>query len=135
VHGWIDVRVTLDRVAVDASVSDVPSDSLAGLVSALIHVASGVAQASVVWHLEPEEWEWTFQSSRDRAGADLVTFRAACPLFPTVEAGLPRGKLLHAMILALTRLRAENAWETDEHAWSWPFPEALLERLRRMASV
>ena len=126
-HGWIEARLLANEVVVQESVSDVPTDSLASLVSALIHMANGVSEASVTWHLEPEEWAWSFQSQGDE-----VCFRATSAVLPEFEVRLPQRRLLQTMMVALTRLRADPAWEAEERAWSWPFPDASLQRLRAL---
>ena len=126
-HGWLDVEVSTPEWRVSRSVSDVPCDSLAHLVEALLLLATGVRSARVEWSLEPAYWHWSFEVEGHEvlvavSGSSGQGERARLPLGPT----------LRVFCRSLLRLRSDPAWSREDASltWSWPFPSDGLDRLR-----
>lgn len=129
-HGWMTTE--LNGIALD--VSDVPCDSLAGLIIALSNIQRGRSTASVDWSLEPEYGAWIF---RQQGALVEVFIRENSVSDSVLVAELPRTQFIRKMTNALERLEAVFQAMTDKDAditWSWPFPSLELSKLQRQTN-
>ena len=124
-HGWMSVRVGDSEL----DVSDVPCDSLYGLVKIMERLLSGSLSETVEWSLEPEYAEWIFERCDDEIAFSLKTNSQSAPLL--VERGA-KLQIIDQIIDALSQLEREKCWvsDTELRTWSWPFPALELSRLK-----
>lgn len=129
-HGWLSVEVSTAQWSRSEVVSDVPSDSLAQLMSSLLLIAKGSPHEVVEWSLEPESWHWIFNAE----GTSSLELSVTGEMGQVFVAHLPRTAALSQFCRSLLRLRSDTAWESEqsERTWSWPFPDESLSRLKSL---
>lgn len=129
-HGWIEVRLSSEKKEVKLDVSDVPCDSLRGLVAALSRIIQGSTQEIVEWSLEPDYAEWLFVRAGDELQLTVTIPNHSTPKFSV------RGnyrKVIYSLLKSLCDLQANPVWESPaamETVWSWEFPSTQLIALK-----
>lgn len=111
-------------------VSDVPSDSIRGLISSLSMLMQGMRECSVDWSLEPEYAQWTF--CRNDATLEFTITNSHSKNLQLGYRGNLRS-IIHRIIKRLSDLAADNCWSSTERCtkiWSWPFPKEELVQLK-----
>ncbi|MCX7397144.1 MAG: hypothetical protein NT138_05630 [Planctomycetales bacterium] len=113
-------------------VSDVPCDSIRGVVSSLSILLQGNSEATVEWSLEPGYAKWILL--RNGTTLEFVIMHSERSDRQLVYCGKFR-EIVHRFIKALCDLAAEQ-FGSDENlptaVWSWPFPKQELKQLRAL---
>jgi len=106
-------------------VSDVPCDSLNGLIMAMRKFVAGSEEEEVEWSLEPGYEKWYFERENDATCFRIVDGRGIEVLL--VTNGI---SLVSNIVEKLGDL--QNKWKDDPEYrnWSWDFPSELLDKLR-----
>jgi hypothetical protein len=134
-NGWMKVAVSSLDSDVSFYASDVPCDSLRGLVTVLGRILDGSAKEVVEWSLEPEYAEWVLVRDKDQIEL-LVNFPRGP--FPTFRYKGTAMKVIRRICKSLRDLQCDSAWQrpdASESIWSWDFPDdqlaVLLQRIRK----
>jgi hypothetical protein len=121
-----------DQVWHEEDVSDVPCDSIRGVVSSLSILLQGNSEATVEWSLEPGYAKWILL--RNGTTLEFVIMHSERSDRQLVYCGKFR-EIVHRFIKALCDLAAEQ-FGSDENlptaVWSWPFPKQELKQLRAL---
>lgn len=134
-NGWMKVAVSSFDSDVSFYASDVPCDSLRGLVTVLDRMLDGSAKEVVEWSLEPEYAEWVLVRDKDQ-----IELLVNCPsgTFPTFRYKGTAMKVIRSICKSLRDLQCDSAWQkpnASESIWSWDFPDdqlaVLLQRVRK----
>ncbi len=123
-HGWMPVTVEADGQEYRDEVSDVPLDSLLHFSWCLIRLQSGQEQTRCEWSLEPAYSVWSFHQQDGQ-----VKFQISVESTERFSTSVPLDSFLKKATNALTKLH--RSWPEDPTGWSYPFPIAELEKLRR----
>ena len=131
-HGWIRVKIVAGDQVWHEDVSDVPCDSIRGIVSSLSILLQGNSEATVEWSLEPGYAKWILL--RNGTTLDFVIMHSERSDRQLVYCGKFR-EIVNRFIKALCDLAAEPCW-SDENlptaVWSWPFAEQELKQLKAL---
>jgi hypothetical protein len=128
--GWMEILISSPSDEISLNVSDVPCDSLYGLLEVLTRLFDGSTEEVVEWSLEPEYAKWIFRREGDEI--ELSVSRAADPVTGFIFR-CEASKLIHRIYKSLRNLETDPAWEAEdakERAWSWDFPSDRLVALR-----
>ncbi len=131
-HGWMSVQVVADDQHWHCDVSDVPCDSIRGLISSLSMLMQGVSECAVDWSLEPEYAQWTF--CRNETAVEFTIIEPRSINIQLAYRGNLRS-MIHRIIKRLCDLAADRCWSSPEFCtkiWSWPFPVEELDRLKTL---
>jgi hypothetical protein len=130
-HGWMEIVISSPSTKIVSNVSDVPCDSLYGLVKALLRLVEGSNEELVEWSLEPEYMGWIFK----QYGNDIeFTVKNPSDLLPTFVYLSEASKLIHCFYNSLRDLEVNQIWQqpdTADRIWSWEFPSSLLATLKQ----
>jgi hypothetical protein len=130
-HGWMEIVLSSSSTEIVKNVSDVPCNSLYGLVIALLRLTEGSSEEIVEWSLEPEYMEWIFQKN----GHDIeFIVKVPSDSIPVFVYKCEASKLIHRFYKSLGDLETIPVWEqpdSTERIWSWEFPNSLLATLKQ----
>ena len=125
--GWMTVQ--LDEFSFN--VSDVPCDSLRGLISVISRILSGSMKEEVVqWSLEPDYATWIFQRIDDNSiSLSITTDSKTKPIHLLTDS---TSIIVDPILSALNNLGEHEIWanDSDLRIWSWDFPYKQLQRLK-----
>ncbi len=110
-HGWMSVQVVADGQQWHCDVSDVPCDSLRGLISSLSMLMQGMRECAVDWSLEPEYAQWTFRRNEDTLEF-TITESLSRNRKLAYRGNLP--SIIHRITKRLCDLAAEKCWSSPE---------------------
>lgn len=131
-HGWMSLQVVFSDRQWHSDVSDVPCDSIRGLVSSLSMLIQGMGECVVQWSLEPEYAQWTFCRNNT-----ALEFRITDSHSKNLQFSY-RGNLrsiIHRIIKGLSDLAVDECWSSPDRSdkiWSWPFPTEELAQLKAL---
>ena len=105
-NGWMKVAVSSIDSGVTFYASDVPCDSLRGLVTILGRMVDGSAKEVVEWSLEPEYAEWDLVRDKNQ-----IEFLVNCPsgTFPTFRYKGTAVKVIRSICKSLRDLQCDSA--------------------------
>jgi len=130
-HGWLSVTLSSGGREQVLVVSDMPTDSLRMLASAILHVVGGQEhETSVEWCLEPDVVTWFFR--RHEGQCELLVLSPEVGAQPETFAVGTTKDVCAPMWRALRRLEADPAWAgttSSAGCWSHPFPSTEVARL------
>ena len=129
-HGWMSLVVVADDQQWYCDVSDVPCDSIRGLISSLSMLMQGMSECAVDWSLEPEYAQWTF--CRNETTLEFTITDSHSRNRQLAYRGNLRS-IIHRIIKRLCDLAADKCWSSPvlcTKIWSWPFPTEELARLK-----
>ena len=138
-HGWMEIRLSTADQQLVLHVSDVPCDSIRGLVSVLTLILQGSMREFVEWSLEPEYAEWTLICNGDDLELTVTLTRGSPAAFSFHGS---KRMIVRRLLKGLSDLRSNPVWQAPnaiEDVWSWEFPDkqlaALKERLKNSECV
>ncbi len=131
-NGWMSLQVVADNQQWRCDVSDVPCDSIRGLISSLSMLMQGISECAVDWSLEPEFAQWRFCRNETTLEFSITDSHSRNKQL-AYRGNLP--SIVHRIIKRLCELAANECWSSAElctKIWSWPFPTEELARLKAL---
>ena len=123
-HGWMEVAFG-DR---SMTVSDMPCDSLHGLIKCMRNFLTGSKREKVEWSLEPEYESWIFERHDGYTAIHIVD-----PKGRTISTTTNAEAFFSLLIEELKKCHDrsfKNNPEINTH-WSWDFPYDDLRDLQK----
>ena len=122
-HGWMELTFGSRKT----TVSDVPCDSLYGLVKCMRNFLLGSSKEVVDWSLEPEYEKWVFERNDDREVFHILNFDSEAQITTTNPI-----RLIAILANELDKLYQKSFKDNPsiEENWSWDFPLDSLRALQ-----
>lgn len=124
-HGWTQVKLSAENHDYQFFPSDVPIDSISGLVKAILEILSGNKEAKVYWNDEPVEHNFVFTIENEVCDFKVYEIFGSIAGDKLEERFGFKGtkyEVLRPFWKALCDMKSKQSLDEYEFHWGNPFP-------------